>query len=507
MVSRGLAFGSFLGAFGTTVSFGALLLAACGGGGGGSAAGGSPSVAPSVVVSSRSAVVSADLDADGLPDLAALPRDGSGPGLCWRNMGLGEFAPAPAAWTASTALPAIANDGDACDDAQLTDGFAVRRVPRAGRAAVAYAVLHLGDGTAVTTVDPAEPPVLDLIEPASGSVRALVAIEGSALAARGVATSVTFGTTTATVLFAFPDYVLAVVPDGLPEGPTEVRLTRGDLTSGPAQFTVTARELPVVTSVVPSTVAVGSVAVLRGSHLGTPLDHVDVAFSGSSGTVSARAIGLGHAAAVVVPDGTMSGPATITVNGVTSAPFDVVVGALPAPVVTSISPNAASVGSLVRIVGSDLFAVSEFPAITFSGTPAALFGLDGSGITAIVPPGAKDGDVVVTVSGRASIGAPFTVVARSAPVITGIEPVAAAVGDVVDVKGTDLVDLSAWRPNRFPPLPLLGDLRVTFSGKVAWFVLPRADGLRVVVPPGAVTGDVVVSVNGLASNPVAFDLK
>jgi hypothetical protein len=492
--------------FASAIGLSALLLAACGGGGG-SSAGGPSGIAPAVVVSSRSAVVSADIDCDGLPDLAALPRDGTGAGLCWRNMGSGEFAPAPANWIASTALPAIANDGDQCDDAQLTDGFAVRRVHRAGRAAVAYAVLHLGDGTSASAVDPAEPPVLDALEPATGATRSLVAMEGSALAARGVTTSVTFGTATATVLFAFPDYVLAVVPDGLPEGPTDVRLHRGDMTSAPAVFTVIARELPVVTSSVPSTVAVGAVAVLRGDHLGTPLDHVDVSFSGSPSAVSARAIGLGHAAAVVVPDGTVSGPATITVNGVVSAPFDVVVGALPAPVVVSLSPSGASVGSLVYIAGSDLFAVSEPPSITFSGTPAALFGLDGGGITAIVPPGCKDGDVVVTVGGRASVGVPFTVVTRAAPVITSIEPVSAAVGDVVDVRGTDLVDLSAWRPNRLPPLPLLGDLRVTFAGKIAWFVLPTADGIRFVVPAGSVTGDVIVTVNGLASNPFALDVK
>src|SRR5262245_2396443 len=307
-------------------SLAGLALSGCGGAGGGKAIGSASPVAMSTVIAPRSAVVAADLDGDGLQDLATVPRDAPGPGLCWRNVGGGEFAQAPPAWTAGSALPAIVADGDACDDSQLTEGFGVRSALRAGRQFIAYAVLHLGDGTDAAPVVASTPPTIDGLEPSSGPTHALVAIEGSALAARGAVTSVAFGTVSASVLFAFPDFVLVVVPDGLAEGPIDVRVTRGDLSSAPATFTVTAREPPVVTSVVPSTVAVGSIAILRGERLGTPLDRVEVQFFGAPGP--ARALGLVRAAAVVVPPGAASGPATVSVNGVVSAPFDVLVGAL-----------------------------------------------------------------------------------------------------------------------------------------------------------------------------------
>jgi len=482
----------------------ALALGACGGGGAPAASAPGSGSAPSVVVTTRSAVVSADLDGDGLRDLASLPRDGSGPGLCWRNVGAGDFAPVASAPAVSAlpALHAIVDDGEACDDAQLTDGFAVRRVRGAlGRGAPTYAVLHLGDG-ATAAVD--GPPVVDSVEPAAAPSRALVVIEGSALASRGATTSVTFGTATATVLYAFPDAVFAIVPDGMAEGPTEVRVARGDATSAPAPFTVVSRATPVVTSVVPSTVVAGTVAILRGEHLGTPLEPVEVAFAGAAPT---RAIGLGRVAAVVVPDAAVSGPATITVSGVVSLPFSVIVGTLPTPEIASLSPTSASIGSLVRVTGTDLFAVGETAGVTFGGVAAAFFALDAQSLTVIVPPGAADGDVVVTVGGRASAGEPFAVLARGPPVVVAIDPVAAAIGDVVEVRGTDLVDLSAWRPSRLPPLPPLGDLKVTLGGRVAWFVLPSESGLRVVVPPGAVSGSLVVAVDGVASSAFPFDVK
>ena len=86
-------------------------------------------------------------------------------------------------------------------------------------------------------------------------------------------------------------------------------------------------------------------------------------------------------------------------------------------------------------------------------------------------------------------------------------PTSGLAGDLLTITGTDLVDLSAWTPGRPPPLPLLGDLRVTIGGAAAWFVLPTAEGLQVIVPRDAATGAVVVTVNGRASNELRFTLR
>ncbi|MFO0932577.1 MAG: IPT/TIG domain-containing protein [Planctomycetota bacterium] len=447
----------------------------------------------------RTAAVSVDLDEDGRADLAALARDGSGAARCWRGTADG-LVPAPAAWAGADALAALLDDVDAFDDRGLLEGFGVHRLPRVGRSPLAYAVLHVGDAVD----DPAVLPTIDALRPASGAAHDLVVVEGDGLAARGVATTATVGGTAATVVLALADAVVLVVPEGLPVGPAELRVTRGTATSGPATFEVLAPAVPVVTSLSPSVATPDTVLVLHGEHLGTPPERVEVTFSGAA---PVRALGLGRGAAVVVPATAVSGPATIAVGGLSSAPFDVVVGDVPAPTLTTLVPAAASAGSLVRIEGDDLLVPGDRLEVTFGGVRAAIFALAPGAITAIVPAGATDGDVVVDVGGRARAGLAFDVVPRAAPVVTALVPGDLAVGDVLDVEGHDLVDLSGWRPGGLPPFPLFGDLRVTVGGKDAWFVVPTVEGLRLRVPSGAASGDVVVTVNRVASAPAPITIR
>ncbi len=386
------------------------------------------------------------------------------------------------------------------DDTQLEAGLAIHAAPAPGPRAPAYAVLHLGDPVR----DAAAAPVVEGVEPSRGPVRSLALVRGHELAARGAAPTVAFGDRQAQVLFAFPEAILVAVPDGLPLGPTEVRVTRSGLESAPGTFEVVEGAVPVVEEVLPSRLAVGALAVLRGHDLGTPLDVVEVDFEGAP---AVRAMGLQHAVAVRVPEGARSGPVTVTVGGRTSAPFRVEIGTLPVPAVRTLVPAAASVGSLVRIEGSDLFSVAERAHVRFGGVEAALFALGEGSLTVIVPRGAADGDVTVTLGDRTSAGVAFDVLERGAPRLDDVTPTSGIAGDLLTITGTDLVDLSAWAPGRRPPMPLLGDLRVAIGGAAAWFVLPTAEGLQVIVPRDGATGAIVVTVNGVASNELRFTLR
>jgi|GEM_PF-3173128 len=447
----------------------------------------------------RTAAVTADFDDDGRTDLAALARDGSGRARCWRGTADG-LVTVPAGWAGADALLAVSDDLDAQDDRGLLEGLGVHAVERIGRAALAYAVLHVGDATD----DPALLPTIDALHPASGAANDLVVVEGDGLAARGVATTATVGGTTATVVLALADAVLLVVPTGLPAGPADLRIQRGAAVSAPATFDVRALAVPTVTSTRPSIAAVDTLLVLEGEHLGTPADRVEVTFAGAA---PVRALGLGRAAAVIVPADAVTGPATVAVAGVASAPFEIALGDVPAPRVTALLPAAASVGSLVRVEGTDLVVPGDRVAVTFGGVRAVVFGVAPDAITVIVPTGAADGDVIVDVGGRLSTGLAFDVRTRGAPTIASVTPSDISAGDALDVAGTDLVDLSAWHVGGLPPFPLFGDLRVTVGGKAAWFVVPTADGLRVRVPFDAVSGDVVVMVNGVASGPAPITVR
>ena len=449
------------------------------------------------VATSRAAVVALDVDGDGRSDLVGVDRSGSPE--AWsgrRNLGSGVYADAPAGWAASPTIRALLDDCAGHDDAELMADLGVHRAP----GDVPYAVLHLGDGAG----DPVGFPALSTVEPPAGSAGDLVALRGEGLAARGAPPSVRFSGATAQVLFAFPDAVWVVVPAGLPVGIADVTVSRSGLESLPVPFTVTTPRPPVLESITPQSVVPGTLALLRGKDLGTPLADVRVTFGGAA---SPHVLALSEAVVALVPGDAASGSVIVTVDGRSSNAIDATVGALPQPVVTALVPAAASPGSLVRIVGTDLHVIEQSLTVTFGGVRAALFGIEEGSLTVVVPKTAADGDVVVTVGGRSSAGVPFDVVARAAPHVDAIDPSPSGHDAFVTIHGTDLVDLSAWRPDALPPLPLFGDLKVVLGGAATWFVLPTPEGLRAWVPESAVTGTATVTVGGVASNAFPFSVN
>src|SRR5206468_7854626 len=113
-------------------------------------------------------------------------------------------------------------------------------------------------------------------------------------------------------------------------------------------------------------------------------------------------------------------------------------------------------------------------------------GWSATSIATSVPAGATTGNVVVTVGGVASNGVSFTV--TSAPSITSLSPTSGAFGTARS--STDLNFGSTGT--------------VKFNGTTATTTSWSATSIATSVPAGATTGDVVVTVGGVASNGVSF---
>ncbi len=475
-----------------------LLAAACGGGSGGfvsETSGGDNDP----VDRAAKAIVAADVNGDGISDVLEIPvppTDGSEPAepRCWLGDegGLGTEASDRAYPT----VDAIQSDlGRLYPDRILDDEGA----HRAG--GVPYAVMHMDDATAAEG-----DPVIDALRPQSGRVGALVGIRGSGLAARGEATTVSFDDLDARVILALPQFVLVIVPDAAPLGTVEVVVTRGTVGSAASPFEVVAAPTPHVDSVRPDPVVPGILAIVRGEHLGTPADDVSVSFGGVD---AEHVLALGRKLFAEVPAGAISGRLIVTVNGIPSNGVQVEVrGELDAPTLTSVTPAAASAGSLVRLAGADLFVIGQRPTVSFGTAQASIFGRTRGGILAIVPTGAN-GDVTVTVGSRSSNGVAFELLERRDPAITKITPDSGARGDLITIEGTDLYDLRGlFREDGPSGLPLRLP-RVTFGERRAFFAFPSERGLEVIVPFGAGTGvvDVVVALGDLRSNGVPFTLR
>ena len=190
-----------------------------------------------------------------------------------------------------------------------------------------------------------------------------------------------------------------------------------------------------------------------------------------------------------VPAGALSGILYIvTQAGAPSnqLPFAVAVP----PSITSLSSSAGGVGNVVTIAGANFGSSQGSSTVTFNGAPATTFGnWTDSAITVTVPPGATSGSVIVTVNGIPSNGVSFTVVA--APSITGVSPGSGPVGTVVTISGANF---GATQGSSF----------VTFNRAPATPAQWSDTAITVAVPSNGTTGNVVVSVYGLASNGVSF---
>jgi len=487
-----------------------LLLTACGGGGSALDATGSTGGA-AVLPQHATAVVVADVNDDGFSDVLEIPfgdilDPSDEPVPCWLGSADGTLHPVEDAstdeWVDSIRHDLERSTGDEIvDDAGAHD--ALHREDRR-KGSMAYAVLHLEDHDALDA--PSSGPWILELRPDAGRPGSLVGIGGFHLAERGSKTAVTFDDLAARVLVALPKFVLAIVPLRAPLGAVDVVVTRSTddtrESSNAKSFRVEEAAEPVLESVRPNPVAPGILAVLSGEHLGTPLDTVEVEFGGVK---AARVLPMLERLLVRVPAAAVSGKVIVRVNGVASNGIDVeVLTALPAPILTRITPSAASAGSLVRIEGSNLFVIGERPYVRFGDRPARIFGREEGALLAVVPAGAN-GEVTVEVGDGTSNGLAFDRLERGMPKIFSLDPTAGGPRDVVDILGTDLYDLSELGAD----LDLYGRWapKVTFGGKRAFFVFPTVEGLRVIVPMHAVSGDVVVTVGDAESNGVPFTIQ
>jgi hypothetical protein len=137
---------------------------------------------------------------------------------------------------------------------------------------------------------------------------------------------------------------------------------------------------------------------------------------------------------VPVPSGATTGNIVVTVGGLasTGVAFTVTVP----PSISNLSPITGPIGTPVTITGANFGASQGSSTVAFNGTNAgtATTWTDTS-IVVPVPTGAATGNVVVTVSGLASSGVPFTVTVP--PSISNLSPTSGPVGTAVTITGTN----------------------------------------------------------------------
>jgi hypothetical protein len=162
-----------------------------------------------------------------------------------------------------------------------------------------------------------------------------------------------------------------------------------------------------------------------------------------------------------------------------------------APVIQLMTPQSGPVGTLVAIVGSGFGASQGASTVMFNGTPVTWVSWSTTSLQVQVPAGTASGNVVVTVSGKASNTKNFTV--RPPPVITGSSPTSGPVGATIAITGSNFTAGGTQSP------------QVVFNPELFASPISSTDtSISVAVPAGATTGDILVSVGGGNSNGVLF---
>jgi hypothetical protein len=323
-------------------------------------------------------------------------------------------------------------------------------------------------------------PSISSLSPTSGAVGASVTIAGSNFDAAQGSGTVKFNGSTATVTSWSASSIVATIPSGATTG--NVVVNASGVNSNGKSFTVVAT--PSVTSLTPTSGAVGASVTIAGSNFGATQGSSTVRFNGTTAIVTSWSA---TSVAVTVPTAATTGNVVVHASGVDSNGVNFTV--LPTPNITSLSPTSGAVGALVTITGTNFGSSQGTSTVKFNGTTATATSWSATSVVVTVPSGATTGSVVVTVSGVASNGLSFTVVA--APSITSLSPISASVGTSVSITGANFGATQ-------------GTSAVKFNGTTATPTSWSATSIAAPVPTGATTGNVVVSVGGVASNGVSF---
>jgi hypothetical protein len=328
----------------------------------------------------------------------------------------------------------------------------------------------------VTSSDPS----ITSITPGAGVVGTSVTITGTNFGTSQGTSTVTFNGTTGTPTSWSPTSITVPVPTRATTG--NVLVTVGGVASNPYGFEV-GTAAPNITSISPTSGAVATSVTITGTGFGSTQGANTVNFNGVSGVPTSWSA---TQIKVPVPKGAATGSVVVTASGTVSNGVNFTVPGT-GPSLTGLSPSSGPVGTSVTIAGTNFDATQGTSTVTFNGISATATGWSPTSIVATVPSGATSGSVMVSVNGTVSGGISFTVT----PSITSLSPTSGAARTPVTITGTSFGASQ-------------GTSTVTFNGTTAIPTTWGASSITVPVPTGATTGNVVVTVSGVASNGVSF---
>ena len=319
-------------------------------------------------------------------------------------------------------------------------------------------------------------PAISSLSPIAGPEGATVEITGTSFGAIQGTSTVAFNGTGATPTGWSDTSITVTVPVGATTG--NVVVTVGGQASNGVSFAVGSD--PVISGLNPDSGPAATTVEITGANFGASQGTSSVTFNGARATPTNWS---DTSITVAVPANATTGSVVVTVDGTASNAMTFSVK----PVVGGLSRVSGPEGATVEITGTGFGPSQGTSTVTFNGAGATPTNWSDTSITVTVPSGAATGSVVVTVGGTPSDGVSFTVT----PAIGSLSPIAGPEGATVEITGTSFGASQ-------------GTSTVTFNGTGATPTNWSGTSITVTVPVGATSGNVVVTVGGIASNGVSF---
>jgi len=237
---------------------------------------------------------------------------------------------------------------------------------------------------------------------------------------------------------------------------------------------------------------IGASITITGSNFGPPPQGSStISFGGTPATATSWS---DTSIDTSVPASAATGNVVVTVGGIPSngLPFTVT----PPPHISGVNPNAGPIGTAVNVSGTNFGPTvgTRASSLLFNGVAARTTSWSDTLIVAPVPAGAASGNVVVSVGGISSNGVSYAV--TPGPNVASVSPASGVIGTSVTISGAGFGGTQ-------------GSSTITFNGVAAAPTPANWSDTSIVapVPTGATTGNVVVTVGGVASNGVQFTVN
>ena len=265
------------------------------------------------------------------------------------------------------------------------------------------------------------PPVVSSISPGSGGTGTIVTINGNNFSN---ATAVNFGTTPASSFTVVSSsQITATVAAGSSNGIT-ITTPGGSVTYSYFSYIPP----PVISQVSPLTGGSGSTIYITGSNLSGATVTIGGVPATAVSSYSSSQIG------VTVGSGASGNIVLTTTSGTTTYPGFVWV---PAPVITSFSPQMGELGDKITITGTNFAGATS---VIFGGISATSFTiLSPTSIEATVGQGASGAVTVSSAGGQTSLNGFVDL----GPSITSFSPTQAGKGAIVTITGTNFTGVTA----------------------------------------------------------------